>query len=99
MLVPLFDRSGRRNTETWSGFLQLTQETGFFFFQPILLTHAAQKPRKPLHSLLGLALQPPCQLSGEKDIGQLAVTVGEATIVALLTIEVMEADSASMMSQ
>lgn len=70
-----------------------------FFFQPILLTHAAQKPRKPLHSLLGLALQPPCQLSGEKDIGQLAVTVGEATIVALLTIEVMEADSASMMSQ
>lgn len=51
------------------------------------------------HSLLGLALQPPCQLSGEKDIGQLAVTVGEATIVALLAIEVMEADSASVMSQ
>lgn len=44
-------------------------------------------------------MQPPCQLSGEKDIGQLAVTVGEATIVALLAIEVMEADSASVMSQ
>lgn len=77
----------------------ISEQAFLFIFQPILLTHAAQKPRKPLHSLLGLALQPPCQLSGEKDIGQLAVTVGEATIVALLTIEVMEADSASMMSQ
>lgn len=35
VLVPLFDRSGRRNTETWSGFLQLTQETGFFFFSSL----------------------------------------------------------------
>lgn len=68
---------------------------GFFFpsSSPTLLKSQGN------HSLLGLALQPPCQLSGEKDIGQLAVTVGEATIVALLAIEVMEADSASVMSQ
>lgn len=45
------------------------------------------------------ALQPPGQLPGEEHVGQFAVTVGEATIVALLTMEVMEADSASVMSQ
>lgn len=44
-------------------------------------------------------MQPPRQLPGKKHIGQLAVTVGEATIVALLTIEVMEADSAPVMTQ
>jgi len=70
------------------------------FLQSILLIRGAQKPsRKPPRPPLGLALQPPCQLPGEEHVSQFAVTVGEAAIVALLTVEIMEADSASMMSQ
>lgn len=70
------------------------------FLQSTLLIHGAQKPSgKALRSPLGLALQPPRQLPGEEHVSQFAVTVGEATIVALLTMEVMEADSASVMSQ
>lgn len=57
----------------------------------------AKEKTTPLSS--GLALQPPCQLPGEEHISQFAVTVGEATIVALLTMEVMETDSANVMSQ
>lgn len=56
---------------------------------------SGQTPRLPLE----LALQPPGQLPGEEHVRQFAVTVGEATVVALLTMEVMEADSASVMSQ
>ena len=64
------------------------------------LIHGAQKPSgKTLRSPLGLALQPPRQLPGEEHVSQFAVTVGEAAIVALLTMEIMEADSASVMSQ
>lgn len=32
MLLPSFDRSGKRSTEVWSGFLQLIEQTGFFCF-------------------------------------------------------------------
>lgn len=70
------------------------------FLQSTVLFHGAQKPSgKTLHSPVGLALQPPRQLPGEEHVSQFAVTVGEATIVALLTMEIMEADSASVMSQ
>lgn len=46
-----------------------------------------------------LALQAPGQLSGEEHVGQFAVTVGEAAVVALLPLEIVEADAASVMSQ
>lgn len=70
------------------------------FLQSTVLIHGAQKPSgKTPRSPLGLALQPPCQLPGEEHVSQFAVTVGEGTIVALFTMEIMEADSASMMSQ
>lgn len=59
-----------------------------------------KKPsRYTLRLPLELALQPPGQLPGEEHVRQFAVTVGEATIVALVAMEVMEADSASVMSQ
>lgn len=52
VLVPLFDRSGRRNTETWSGFLQLTQETGFFFFLPSLPRFSATKRHEIINTYI-----------------------------------------------
>ncbi|KAF2980130.1 hypothetical protein EK904_009566 [Melospiza melodia maxima] len=48
---------------------------------------------------LELALQAPGQLAGEEHVGQLAVAVGQAAVVAPLPVQIVEADAAAVVSQ
>lgn len=51
-------------------------------------------------SLLCVATsQPARQLAGEQHVGQFALAVGEAAVVAALAVQVVEADPAEVMSQ
>lgn len=45
------------------------------------------------------AFQPPGQLPGEENVGQLAVAVGQTRVVELLALQVMEVDPSQVMCQ
>lgn len=69
-------------------------------FSPPSPSRVLGKPSRGTPLLpVALALQAPGQLAGEEHVGQLAVAVGEAAVVALLPLQVVEADAAAVVSQ